>query len=204
MYLFEGTRITNVEVGEFLQFLDAERAHLDLEVCDTSGEDALQHASRASSRDTIRWLLRVGSSMTRFGKVPWRHEGNPMQLALISGNLSAFEALLPYYPTLDEEDCYNLTMLDYAARLGHSEILRCLLRLGAEEVLPDFEFVGSEKSADTDVGKSTVGDAVVWTEESYVRYFEVLEDMGRIEIKDAESKDGEGRDIFWDANPYPH
>ena len=82
---------------DFLKLLDHDRGVIDLHICDVKGGDALQHAAQASTGDTLRWLFRYGSTLERYGEDPCQAEGNPMRLAIIAGNMSAFQELLSRY-----------------------------------------------------------------------------------------------------------
>lgn len=200
VYLFEGVRVgpgvREIHMLDFLDLLDQDHMILDLDVLDTKGEDALQHAARASTGDVLQWLIRSGSSLERYGVEPWQAHDNPMRLAIIAGNMSAFHALLPLYPVhVDEEDDFGYTMLDYAARRGHGDMIRLLLQLGAEETLPeDWE----AQPASADVIDSD--GLVAWSAESHRTYLSVLEDLKRIVIMHDEEDGSKDVDIFWDAN----
>jgi hypothetical protein len=113
-----------------------------------------------------------------------------MRLAIIAGNMSAFHALLPLYPVhVDEEDDFRYIML------GHGDMIRLLLQLGAEETLPeDWE----AHPASTDVIDSD--GLVAWSAESHRTYLSVLEDLKRIVIMHDEEEGSEDVDVFWDAN----
>ena len=211
VFLFEGVRAgagsREVAVMDFLSLLNHDEVLIDLAARDTHGEDALQHASRACTGDVIAWLLQRGSSMTRFGHIPWRFHENPIQLAIVGGNVSAFETLLPYYTVIDEEDTYGYTMLDYAARQGRDEIVRQLLKAGSEETWPEFDFMSApEALAGRNCGSSEPDDKFVtvgWTAESYLKYLMVLQDIGKIEIRsDTDSNGFDVVDIYWNAMEY--
>jgi ankyrin repeat protein len=203
VYLFEGIRAgpgmrDNIRMMDFLELLDDDKDVLDLHICDTNGEDALQHAARASTGDMLLWLLRYGSALDRYGEDPWQAEENPMRLAIINGNMSAFQALLPYYPGgIDVEDEVGFTMLDYAARRGHRNMVRYLLDLGAKATLPEYSMTGEgtiriEGDVDPD-------EYVEWTRDSYFVYLSVLEEKNMIVVRKEEDDSERYVDLYWDA-----
>ena len=202
VYLFEGIRAGpgvrhNLRAMDFLGMLPHDRDVLDLHLCDVKGEDALQHACRASTGDTLQWLFRYGSTLDRYGEDSWQAEENPMRLAIITGNMSALQVLLPHYPeNIDAEDEHGYTMLDYAARRGHRDMIRHLLELGAEEeTLPEYDFEHTFPVADVDADEE-----VEWTKDSYLTYLSVLEEKNIIVIRHEEEGSKRYVDIYWDAN----
>jgi ankyrin repeat protein len=201
LYLIEGNllyrHISGHDVEDFLRLLDNDRMALDLHITNANNENALQIAARYHDGSVIDRLFNLGASMKVYGQSAWRYPANPINRAIAYGNFSAFQALVQYYPDLNESDDRGLTMLSLAARFGFDDITECLLRLGAEEVLPGYDLDGDGGSVE-----KYDWDCKPWTSDTYEQYLAILERLNRVSICNA-TDDGVEREIFWNANEEP-
>ncbi|CAG9990111.1 unnamed protein product [Clonostachys byssicola] len=129
--------------------------------------------------------------------------------------LELASSLLPYYKDLDAKDADGYTMLSYTARSGNTEMTDLLLKMGAEEIIPNYKAISEvggdemdEEDSDSEGREEleTAWDATrliidewvgPWTAENYGKYMNSLERYGRVVI--TRSRDGsESDEIFWD------
>jgi hypothetical protein len=111
---------------------------------------------------TLEVTAILGGIAIAFGPNPWQHCKNPIWSAIWSGNVSSFQALLPYYRDLDAEDEYGFTMLNYTARQGNEEMTNILLSQGAEEIVPEYNTAGEIQPSTSELAlnpeENLVGD----------------------------------------------
>ena len=84
-------------------------------------------------------------------------------------------------------------MLSFAACHGRDDIVRHLLRAGAEAV-----YVNLDEELDRDAAKNK--RQLVFTYETYTRYMKALEDRGMVTIHRTKFDDECGDEIYWDAD----
>lgn len=118
--------------GSVLDILNllAEDAYQNLSVADTKGWTALYRAAAAGRPEEVVRLIELGADPYQ-AALPLRW--NAIHHAVFHGNFSTFEALLPYYgdSAIIMADERGWTLLHIAASAGHDQIIRNLLRLGA-------------------------------------------------------------------------
>jgi ankyrin repeat protein len=223
LYLLEGVRSFEEDrpykILEILDILNHDKVHVDTEAQNQNGYNALQLAAACYSGDVVTRLLRLGASISQYGRNPWKYIGNPIWNAINSNNFSAFKVLLEHYPDVDAVDYRRLTMLNYTARNGNIEMVELLLRKGAEEVLPYYQ-VGQENcgyydswvdmieardreavsEVDSECDLDDTDGLEDWTAETYEQYITVLERAGRILIRPGDERVGPAQEIYWPAN----
>lgn len=198
---------------DFLQILKAnELVFLDLEAHDPQGLSVLDHVVCRGTGDEVKALLTLGAQLipetTEAGKSyysksdedvdPWQLPGSAMSQAIWRGNHSTFSALLEAVPHDRINSRYDgeWTMLHYAAYLGHSNMVKCLLEAGADGFyvgLDDLEREGL-KTCDAEDWQLTL------TYDTYKRYLGVLQACGKVAIRTADDKNDDIQDVFWDAD----
>ena len=195
---------------DFLQLLNNDTLHLDLEVIDIYGSTVLQRRAEEGSAEEIKALLDLGC-IPNDGPLCLGDGGDTtIHYSIFSGNYETFSVLLePHFrkfPNIDQEDENGWTMLSLAAYHGHDKIVRRLLELGADEFYPNGEYVpdlseiqgivsgDEEKQTQEQQGKS-------WNCSSYNAYMKALMDYGRINVSADPFEEGEKREIFWATDP---
>ncbi|KAK2729869.1 hypothetical protein CKAH01_10034 [Colletotrichum kahawae] len=178
---------------------------LDLETKDREGYSSLQMAASWYSGSVVKKLLWLGASMDEFGAEPWEHPGNPIRFAIMQGNTSAFESLLPLYDNVNASDHLGLLMLSYTARYGREEMTEHLLNSGSFEIFPEYHRNddqywdgGSDIDDGSDEGDWEDEGLKEWTKENYDKYMEALRRHNRITVR-CDDVDGELYDTFWDT-----
>lgn len=113
----------------------ANTAELDLDVVDCDGESPLWRASCQGNLEIVQSLLARGANAF----LQCKSGTTPLWAAAFNGHVGAIEYLLPVYRTaqnswavIHSPHADGRSPLWVAARRGHEEVVRGLLRLGAE------------------------------------------------------------------------
>ncbi|KAH7155861.1 ankyrin repeat-containing domain protein [Dactylonectria estremocensis] len=168
---------------DFFSLFSDNSLFLDLEVQDLSGFTILEQVAAHGTAGAVSALIRLGADLPS----QWLDGDTPLSCAISCGNLSTFKTLLPYYPHLEQPGPRGYTMLGYAAYFGSDCIVRHLLRLGAIDLL-------FECNHAPELGGPGLPPQL------YEQYMQVLEECGRIVMREDTSDDGSEMDIYWDAN----
>jgi len=128
-YLWPRARASQPVMVDYLTVLSAD-TFLELEILDTWGWTVLHRVAAFGTAVEVEALLKLGASpMTCALPLRW----NAIHHAVFYGNYSTFVTLLPLYShmLIDTTDERGWTLLHIAASAGHENIVRHLLRLGA-------------------------------------------------------------------------
>ena len=115
---------------EFLNVL-AEDSYLDLDVADLQNWTVLDRVAAVGTAKEVRRLVELGAKPYQAAE-PLRWTA--IHQAVFYGNFSTFQELLPEYgdTAVDMVDDRGWTLLHIAASAGHGDIVRNLLRAGAD------------------------------------------------------------------------
>lgn len=184
--------------SSFFSILSNDSLFLDLEFVDPNGMTILQRVACVGSGEDIRMLLALRAQLSTDPSHPWEDPKCAINYAIAQDNLSAFMALFEFVPDLEYvSEVDGCSILNYAARLGRTEMVRYLLEVkNVEEFIPDFH---SESGHEATIRHEQDGNDTMWAQETYDLYMQVLEDTGRIVVEDAGSESGE-QDTFWNCN----
>lgn len=117
---------------DFLRLL-AEDSYQDLDVADTEGWTVLHRVAAFGMPGEVTELIKLGADP---GKVALPLRWNAIHHSVFYGNYETFETLIPYYGTdlVSITDERGWALLHVAASAGHDDIVRHLLRLGADPI----------------------------------------------------------------------
>ncbi|CAH0028855.1 unnamed protein product [Clonostachys rhizophaga] len=219
MYLLQGAQQFDkgsaYSLADFLMLLNRDDVLIDTSSTDDTEMQALELAACWYSGDIISRILALGAPITLLSSNPWGYPRNPILYSIYKSDFASFQALLTYYKDLNAKDADGYTMLSYTARAGNVEMTDLLLKMGAEEIIPNYRATskdggddlieknsdseGREKSETTWDATGLIIDEWVgpWTAENYEKYMKSLEQYGKVVI--TRSRDGsESNEIFWD------
>ena len=115
---------------EFLNLL-AEDSYLDLDIADAQNWTVLDRVAAVGSAKEVRRLIELGANLYQTAApLHW----TAMHQAVFHGNLATFEELLPEFGETARYmvDGRGWTLLHIAASAGNGDIIRRLLKAGAD------------------------------------------------------------------------
>lgn len=114
---------------DFLNLL-AEDSYQDLDVADTERWTVLHRVAAFGLPEEVTALIKFGAMAQKTAPpLMW----NAIHHAVFYGNYPTFQVLLPYFRSVETmTDERGWTLLHIAASAGHDEIVRHLLRIGAD------------------------------------------------------------------------
>lgn len=124
---------------DFLNLL-AEDSYQDLDVADTEGWTVLHRVAAYGYPSEVIQLIQLGADPDKVAlPLCW----NAIHHAVFYGNYATFNTLIPFYGTnaVSMTDERGWTLLHIGASAGHDEIVRHLLRLGADPLTKSKPFM---------------------------------------------------------------
>jgi hypothetical protein len=206
------------EKSQFLNVIQAnDSIYLDLEARDQSGSTLLEHVVRRGTGSEVEALLTLGAELIPQDRLcstdgnascgespdPWKFPESALSQAISHDNLSTFDFLLSQVPRHQINSVYTAgpnsdewTMLHFAAYLGRDEIVKRLLKAGAQEF-----YVNLEEELEKNMGGLGQENSprLFFTYDTHKRYLQALLDSGKIDKIAADDEEDEF-DIFWDVD----
>ena len=186
---------------EFLRLFHGSGVSFDLTLRDSWGWTAVQCAAVEGKADEITAIL----VLSEFGMSGSQGLGpavaDAIKTAAETGDDEIFTSLLPAYGDVDHPLENEWTLLETAAYHGHENIMKRLLRAGAEEFVldgPCFPDLIASNALSNDL------DGAAWDAERCRMYIRVLVGSGKV-IKQIERNDSGLEEVqyFWDSIDEP-
>ena len=184
---------------DFLNLL-AEDSYQDLDVADTEGWTALHRVAAFSLPSEVEALMKLGADPEKVA-LPLRW--NAIHHAVFYGNYGAFKVLLPRYGdnVVSVTDERGWTLLHIAASAGHDDIVRHLLRLGADPTTESKPFMSHMPESLFKRACTSQEVAAAQSLEREQRYLEAVRDLGLSSCyADVDAAVDAGDELeFWEA-----